>query len=195
MILYLFIIVGSMFLIALGVSIGYQTAYLETLGFTGLAVLIILCIDGLTATVARILPKKCADRTKKCFQVSAKEKKLYEKMKIRAWKELIPEIGHLTGFRKNKIDQPKNVEYLDRFLLECCYGEIGHCSSVFTGFLTLLFFPLTEIWIAIAIPVAIVSAILNVLPIFVLRYNAYKLEILRKSVLKKQERMENETLL
>lgn len=191
MILYLCTIVGSMFLIALGVSFGCQTSYLETLGFTGLAVLIILCIDGLTAAVARLLPKKCADRKKKCFQVSSKEKKIYEKMKIRAWKEYIPEIGHLTGFRKNKIDQPKNIEYLERYLLECCYGEIGHFSSMFTGFLTLLFFPLTEIWIAIAVPVAIVSAILNVLPIFVLRYNAYKLEILRKSVLKKQRNIEN----
>lgn len=180
-----------MFLIALGVALGYQTPYLETLGFTGLGVVIILCIDGLTATVARLLPKKCADRRKKCFRVSSKEKKFYEKIKIRAWKEYIPEIGHLTGFRKNKIDQPKNLAYLDRFLLECCYGEIGHFSSIFTGFLTLLFFPLTDLWVAIAIPVALVSAILNVFPIFVLRYNAYKLEILRKSVLKKQGNTEN----
>ena len=186
MILYLSIIIGGMFLIALGTSLGYQTRYLETLGFTALAIVIIISIDGLTATCARLLPKKCADRTKKCFQVSAKEKKFYEKLKIGAWKDWIPEIGHFTGFRKNKIDQPKNLEYLDRFLLECCYGEIGHSASVFSGFATLLFFPLTHTWVAISIPVSVVNAVLNVLPIFVLRYNAYKLEILRKSVLKKQ---------
>ncbi len=185
MILYIAIIVGGMFLIALGVSLSFQVGYLETLGFTALAILIIMLIDGIVASVARLLPAKFADRTKKCFIVSAKEKKAYEKMKIRRWKEWIPEIGHLTGFRKNKIEDPKSLEYLDRFLLECCYGEMGHFWSVILGFSVLLFFPLTHTWWALSLFVALVNGALNLLPIFVLRYNSYKLEILRKNLIKK----------
>ena len=186
MILYLSIIAVCMMLISAIVTMAYNVSFWSTLGITALAVVVVIIVDALIATVCRLLPKKCARHDGKLYTVSAKEKKFYEKLKIRAWKDWIPEIGHFTGFRKNKIDQPKNLEYLDRFLLECCYGEIGHSASVFSGFATLLFFPLTHTWEAISIPESVVNAVLNVLPIFVLRYNAYKLEILRKSVLKKQ---------
>lgn len=187
MILYLTVILGGMFLIAAAVALGFQTAYLQTLGFTALAILLIMLVDALVATCARLLPKTFADHTKKHFAVSKKEKKFYEKLKIRVWKDKIPEIGHFTGFRKNKIDEPKSIEYLDRFLLECCYGEIGHFWSVILGFFILLFFPLTHTWVALSIPVAVVNGVLNVLPICVLRYNSYKLEILRKSNVKRQK--------
>ena len=189
MILYLTVILSGMFLIAAAVALGFQIGYWETLGFTALAIGLIMILDAVVATVARLLPKKYADHTKKQFIVSVKEKKVYEKLKIRMWKDLIPEIGHFTGFRKNKIDDPKSVEYLDRFLLECCYGEIGHFWSAVLGFLILFFFPLTHTWVALSIPVAVVNGILNLLPICVLRYNSYKLEILRKSNLKRKNNM------
>lgn len=80
------------------------------------------------------------------------------------------------------------MEYLDRFLLETCYGELGHLFCVFFGFAILLLFPLTDIWFAIAVPVAVVNVFLNVPSIFILRYNSYKLEILRKSNVKKRAR-------
>ena len=78
------------------------------------------------------------------------------------------------------------MEYLDRFLLEICYGELGHFMSLPLGFLILLLFPISKLWLAISIPVAIVNLFLNLPSIFVLRYNSYKLVILRKSNLKKQ---------
>lgn len=166
----------------------YEANFLPVLGYTVLAVVAVIAVDALVSTVARLLPKKCAQHDKKIFTVSANEKKFYEKLKIRKWKDLVPEIGHFTGFRKNKIADPKSVEYLDRFLLEACYGEIGHFFSLFLGFLILLFFPLTHMWFAISIPVAIINIFLNLPSLFILRYNSYKLEILRKSNLKKQAR-------
>jgi hypothetical protein len=156
------------------------------LGFCALAVVLVIAVDGLTSTIARLLPKACANHEKRVFTVGAKEKKIYEKMKIRKWKDYVPEIGHFTGFRKNKIVDPKSVEYLDRFLLEICYGEIGHFYSLFTGFLILLLFPITKIWLAVSIPVAIINVFFNLPSFFILRYNSYKLAILRKNLLKKQ---------
>ncbi len=187
MILYLSIIIGGMFLIAFGVSLGYEENYLFTLGFTALAIVIIMLIDGVVASAALLLPKRCADHAKRIFTVSAEEKKFYEKLHIRRWKERIPSIEGFTGFRKDKVENPKSLEYIDRFLLECCYGELGHFGCMLLGFLTLLFFPFSNTWVALAIPVAIVNAFLHLLPIAVLRYNSYKLEILRKSILKKQK--------
>ncbi len=188
MILYLAIITVCALLIAWFASLSYGYAYGSTLGYTVLAVVLVILIDALVATVCRLLPQSCADESKKIYAVGAREKKFYEKLKIRLWKEKIPEIGHFTGFRKNKIADPKSVEYLNRFLLEACYGELGHFFSVFFGFLLLLLFPLTNAWFAISIPVSIVNALLNLPSLFVLRYNSYKLRVLRNSNLKKQAR-------
>ena len=157
-------------------------------GYTWLEIILVMLVDGLTATVCRLLPAKCANHEKKIFQVSAKEKKFYEKLKIRKWKDKVPEIGQFTGFRKNKLENPQSVEYVERFLLEACYGELGHFCSFFTSFLIVLLFPITKYWWAISLPVATIIALMNLPSFFILRYNSYKLEILRKSNLKKQAR-------
>ena len=189
MILYLTIIGACTLLIAAIVTLVSGLGFFYVLGMTALAVVIVILLDAIVATVSRLLPKKWARHDRKIFTVQAKEKKFYEKLKIRKWKDKVPEIGQFTGFRKNKIVDPKSVEYLDRFLLEACYGEIGHFFSVFFGFLILLLFPISKIWLSVSIPVAIVNAFLNLPSLFILRYNSYKLEILRKSNLKKQSRM------
>ena len=188
MILYLLIIFACSLVIAATVALCTGESFLLLLGLIAIGVVFEILVDGLVATIARLMPAKCADHTKKVYQVSAKEKKFYEKLKIRLWKDKIPEIGHFTGFRKNKIADPKSVEYVERFLMEACYGEVGHFYSLFLGFLILLLFPIHQTWLAISIPVAIVNLLLNLPTIFVLRYNCYKLEVLLASNLKKQER-------
>lgn len=193
MILYLVIIAIAVLAIAAVVSLAASTAFFPVLGWTALATATVILVDALTATICRLLPAKCANPEKKIFQVSAKEKKFYEKLKIRKWKDRVPEIGQFTGFRKNKVVDPKSVEYLERFLLEACYGEIGHIVSCITSYLILLLFPLYELWFAVAIPVATVSLLLNIPSFCILRYNSYKLRVLRDSNLKKQRRQQSAT--
>ena len=186
MILYLCIIAAAVLCIAAAVSLAASTAFFPVLGWTALATVLVMLVDAFTATACRLLPKKVANPEKKIFQVSAKEKKFYEKLKIRQWKDRVPEIGQFTGFRKNKLEDPKSIEYLDRFLLEICYGEIGHITSCVTSYLILLLFPLYRLWVAVALPVATVSLLMNLPSLFILRYNSYKLRVLRKSNLRKQ---------
>ncbi len=188
MILYFIIITIAVFGIAGGVALAASVNFFPVLGFTALAAVIVIAIDGLTAAVCRLLPKKCANHEKKIFYVSAKEKKFYEKLKIRKWKDKVPEIGQFTGFRKNKLEDPKSVEYLDRFLLETSYGEIGHFVSCLTSYLLILLFPIYSLWIPISISVATVSALLNIPSFMILRYNSYKLRVLREATLKKLRR-------
>ncbi len=185
--LYIVIIFCCVVLLSAILTLACSVDFLYALGFTALAVVIVVAIDALVATVSRLLPKACANHEKKVFTVSAKEKKFYEKLKIRKWKDKVPEIGQFTGFRKNKLGDPKSIEYLDRFLMEACYGEIGHFFSCIIGFLTLLFFPLSPIWFEISIPVSIINVFLNLPSLFILRYTCYKLGILRKNTLKKQK--------
>lgn len=188
MILYLLIIFGCSLIIAASVALWSGQNFILLFGLVAIGVVFEILVDGLVATIARLMPAKLADHTKKIYQVSAKEKKFYEKLKIRLWKDKIPEIGHFTGFRKNKLVDPQSVEYVERFLLESCYGELGHFFSLFLGFTVLLLYPLSDVWFALAIPVAIVNFFLNLPSLLVLRYNSYKLSVLRKSLLKKQQR-------
>ena len=188
MILYLSIIGVFVAIIASIVAPIYGVNFFYALGFAALAAVIVIIVDALVATICRLLPKKFANHEKNFYVTSAKEKKFYEKLKIRKWKDAVPEIGQFTGFRKNKIADPKSVEYLDRFLLEICYGELGHIMSIPFGFLILLLFPITKIWIAVSVPVAIINILMNLPSLFILRYNSYKLEVLRKSLLKKKQR-------
>lgn len=184
--LYIVIVSSAVLIISAIITLVTSESFFAVLGLTCLAVGIVLAINGLTATVCRLLPKKCANHEKRVFSVSAREKRFYEKLQIRNWKDKIPEIGQFTGFRKNKLADPKSLEYIDRFLLEICYGELGHIASVFTSFLLLLFGFISPLWIAIALPVSLISAIMNLPSLFILRYNYYKLKFLRKNLIKRQ---------
>ncbi|MBQ8884872.1 MAG: hypothetical protein IJY62_00640 [Clostridia bacterium] len=150
------------------------------------SVVLVILIDGVTAWLVNRLPEKPFDHKKKFFTVSAKEKKFYEKLGIRKWKDRIPELGALGGFRKDKVAEPTNNEYVGRFLLEICYGQFVHILSMISGFLVMLIF--MEFALTVGLPVAIVNLILNLPSICILRYNSYKLEVLYKSNEKKAAR-------
>ncbi len=177
---YIFIISFCAFLGSLIISLLSHTAFFSVLIKTALLIIAVIMVDGLTATICRLLPKKCANFESKIYRVEKREKQFYEKIYIKKWKEKVPEIGHFTGFRKNKILEPKNPKYIKRFLYEICYGELGHFVSVFSGFIILLCSFISPIFIAVGLLVSIVNAVLNVFPIMVLRYNSYKLYTLYK---------------
>lgn len=174
---------GSIFL-----SIIYQENFLFVFSIMALGVCLVIIIDGITAAIFRALPIKFANFEKSIFIVSKKEKNFYRKINIVKWKDKIPEIGHFTGFRKNKIVEPKNPEYIKRFLHEICYGEMGHFFSIFAGFLLMLipwFYPL---WFHVSLIISIVNGVLNLLPIFVLRHNSFTLLSIYKLLLSKKEK-------
>lgn len=148
-----------------------------------------IAVDGATAAICRAMPRGVADYTKKIFSVSKREKMFYERLRIRSWKGKIPEIGHLTGFRKNKIAEPRNPEYIKRFLYEICYGEIGHTISIFSGCLPILFAIAMPSYLAYGIYIAVVNAVLNLLPVIVLRYNGYYLTSMFKRLKAKEVRV------
>jgi glycosyl-4,4'-diaponeurosporenoate acyltransferase len=184
--LYIVVVLIAWLLISFFAWLALPYTYLEALYFTVCATAAVVAIDAFVATLSRLLPKKWLPEDGKAFVVNAKEKSFYEKLKIRKWKDKIPELGHFTGFRKNKLNDGKNPEYIKRFLLESRYGAVVHFCSCIFGFCILLPFSfLPAYWWAIALPVAIVNAFLNLPSLFILRYNSYKLTILYKSLQKK----------
>lgn len=164
------------------------------LGAVLINVVAVIAVDGLFAFLIRRLPEKWFGHERSFFQVSAKEKKFYEKLKIRKWKDKVPELGQFTNFHKNKVAEPRNNVYLERYMLEAAYGEVIHLAGCFLGFVIIFFYPL-KYWLCFGFPVAVINLIMNILPYFILRYNFYKMKVLYRSNERKQRRAaEKETL-
>ena len=164
------------------------------LGAVLINVVAVIAVDGLFAFFIRRLPEKWFGHERRFFQVSAKEKKFYEKLKIRKWKDKVPELGQFTNFHKNKVAEPRNNAYLERYMLEAAYGEVIHLAGCFLGFVIIFFYPL-KYWLCFGFPVAVINLIMNILPYFILRYNFYKMKVLYRSNERKQRRAaEKDTL-
>lgn len=152
-----------------------------------LLVIIEIIIDAIFATIVRwLMPKKFFSIDKKYFMASKKEMRFYEKIGIKKWKDKALELGAVTGFRKNKLYSPKDNEYVKRFIIETNYGITVHVYCIVFGFLIMLanlFYP----FLYVTLPIAIVNLVLNLLPIFILRYNLPKLHSLYKYNLRKQK--------
>ena len=181
MVLYLILIAVAIALIALlKMVLGSPASYLGTGGIV-LAVVVstvaVIALDGLGAFLIRRLPERWFTRGKKIFSVSKRECRLWKAIGVRKWKDIIPELGLFTGFRKNKVYDPQNNEYVARFLMESNYGVVIHVVNALTGPLILFLYPLA-VAPCIGVPVAAVNFVLCLLPVCALRYNTPKLEAL-----------------
>ena len=161
------------------------------------AVIASVLIDGLVAFIFRRFPKRWMDPNKKIFITSDKEMKFYEKIGVRKWKDKVPELGGFTSFHKDKLRDPWNIEYVERYMLEVCYGVVIHLFSPIFGFLVILldyrmYTGWSWMWLTIMIPVAIVNGILIVLPAFILKYNLPKLKMLWDINMKNKKKREEE---
>ena len=179
--IYLIIIVSAMAAVS-ALNIAFNPAHewyvyvLAVIGFTVLAV----AVDGVVAFVIRRMPEKYFDYRRRIFKTTEKSMKFYDMIGVKRWKDFVPELGMFTNFRKNKIRNPGDSQYLERYILEACYGIVIHYASVPTSFLLILFdFGMysgnSNLWLTVAVPVAIVNAILILLPAYILKYNLPKI--------------------
>ncbi len=196
MILYLVVIVLCM-IADIVLNIIFNTAKLgATPGTIVLSVVIttivVIAIDGVIAFLVHKLPKKAINPFHRIYKINKNERKIYEKLGVRKWKDIIPELGILCNFRKNKINEPTNKEYIFKYIEECIYGEVCHFLSMILGFLIIFIYPL-KFALYVGIPIAIVNVILNTMPTMALRYNRYKLMILYKRMEQSEARKNEST--
>lgn len=156
---------------ALNVLLGNSILFSFLSVFLG-AVFIFL-LDAFIAWVIHALPQEWFDCNKKIFVVNKKERKIYEKLKIKSWKDKVPEMGQLCNFKKNKIAS-LDTNYLNKFLTETCYAEIVHYGMLIIG-VCIFFVYSIENSFNIALPLFLINAILQIPPIMIQRYNRPKL--------------------
>lgn len=183
MVLYLIIIaIGVISVASLNIFLNplYHDKWWLYIIFTLALTIIVILIDALVALVIRKLPEKWFQKDYWFTRTSEKELKFYTFLGVQKWKDYIPELGSFTGFHKNKVVNPFDNEYIARFILEARYGIAIHLMSVPTSFLIILldwkmYLGQSNIWLTIALPIAVVNAVLIVLPAFILKYNLPRL--------------------
>lgn len=133
---------------------------------------VILVLGFFALTMRFVIPKKFWKVDNKLFRVTDKEIKFLNKIKIKSWKDKIPEMGWTAGFSKSKISS-LNKEYLEKFLYETRFAEAMHFTVAVLSFTVLFFFrPLDYYFV---FPILITNFILNILPCIVQRYNRHRL--------------------
>ena len=189
MVLYLIIVLISA--VTIGILNGIFNLSAFSAGVPQLIALIIagiifqVVVDGAFAIFGRLLPSSLFSPKSSFYNVPNFERKFYEFIKIRKWKDKVLELGCFTNFHKDKIEDPKSPEYVKRYIIEANYGVVIHFALLFLSFAVIFFFPL-KVWYCFALPVAIVSVFLNVLPLFILRYNLAKLNKLYSILIKRK---------
>ena len=184
--MYLSIISFAMLVIS-AINIIFNTA-----SWYSIIISVIVCtvlqfaLDGSIALIINKLPDKFFAVNNPLYKVSAAEKKLYKKLKVKNWKDKIWELGGLGGFSKKTLANPDSSEYIEKFIIECNKGVLTHRLSYPIGFLPMLFIK-NICALTIALPVAIVNLFLNILPTLALRYNTPKLKIMLERLKKNAE--------
>ncbi|MBQ7968803.1 MAG: hypothetical protein IJ292_03180 [Clostridia bacterium] len=182
-------VIGAAMLIFSAINIIFDTAV-----WYNVIIAVIVCtalqfaLDGLIAIIINKLPDKLFGVNNPLYNVTETEKKLYEKLKVRSWKDRVWELGGLGGFSKKNLTNPNSAEYIEKFIIECNKGVLTHRLSYPIGFLPMLFIP-NVCAFSIALPVAVVNLFLNILPTLVLRYNTPKLQSLLKRMRRKAARL------
>ena len=138
----------------------------------------IFVVDLIISAMIFITPDRWYKKENKLFKVGKWEKRFYEKIKIKSWKDIIP-IGagpFGIGFKKDKIYNKNDISYLNKFYAESCKAEVMHFLSLLSGLLTLTYLPMKYIFL-IVIPFTLINLFFQILPIFVQRYIRPKLLI------------------
>lgn len=154
----------------------------------------VIIIDGIFATLVRwALPKSWFSVDRKWFSATKKECRFYESIGIKKWKDKVLELGGFSGFHKDKLGDATSNEYVTRFIVEANYGILVHIACIVFGFAVIFVFPL-KFWLCFGVPVAFVNAVLNLLPLYILRYNLPKLHTLYKYNARRETKKQNQKI-
>lgn len=103
-------------------------------------------------------------------------------LKINRWKDFLPQHIGKDGFSKDHIDDI-SLEYIDEFIMETCRGEWNHSINCM---FTVVLFLINDFFIAILFMIFLFIG--NVPFIIIQRYNRFRLQKLRKTIIKVKKR-------
>lgn len=103
-------------------------------------------------------------------------------LKINKWKDLLPQHIGKDGFSKDHLDDV-SVAYLDEFIMETCRAEWNHTMNCLYAAVLFLINGLL-----MAIVLTFILFLLNLPFAVIQRYNRFRLQKLRSTIIRKAER-------
>ena len=159
-----------------------------------LSTIAVIVLDIIFATLVRwVLPKSWFTRDKKGFVPNKLECKFFDKLFIKKWKDKVLELGFATNFSKNKIAEPSNNAYIERYIVEANYGISVHLACMLCGFLVILIYP--SLWLMVGLPVNLINILLNFMSFAALRYNLPKLHKVYELNVRRANRNKKDTII
>ena len=153
-----------------------------------IVLLIIIAPTIISHFIEKIYPKHWHDRNKKIFKERPFEKKFFENIKIKKWKDKIPQMLNIKNIDEAKISTDvRDVEYLNFFVDETCRAELYHFGFILAGMVCWFFVP-NVLKIKFGIPILIFWTFFNMLSVLVQRYNRPRLLSLLNRASKKKEK-------
>lgn len=116
----------------------------------------------LVGSMVNLVMKNQADYTKKWYQVSTKEMKLYQKLKVKQWKNKMP------TYDKDTFDISKHS--WDEIIQATCQSELVHEINVVISFVPII----VSVWFGafwVFFITSILSALFDLLFVFMQRFN------------------------
>ncbi len=139
----------------------------------------LLLIDAIAALFTRYgIKESFFTNENKLFKIEKSNSFFYNLIRIRSWKDKVPETGkQLAGFSKKHVADKNDPKYVLKFISETCYAEFMHFLSAPLSYLTVipfaLFFPVCSVYVPLFM--GSVNFVLQIMPALVQRYNRPKL--------------------
>ncbi|HWK23816.1 MAG TPA: hypothetical protein VNS08_12365 [Ureibacillus sp.] len=132
---------------------------------------LILCFG--FAFLVRYFPKSFYEKNQWFFKEYRFEKKIYKRIQVDKWKDKLPEWGSVFKFEKKNLNQNLSISYINTFILETKYAEIGHLGMAILGFACILVNP--SDYAMMAIICSTINFIIQIPFCLIQRYNRPRL--------------------
>lgn len=140
----------------------------------------------LSFAIGQSLPRKWFDFDRFPYKDFSWEKggRIYEKVKVRAWKDRVPDMSRFVpGMVKKKAALARNSMSMERLIREMCVAEAVHMALIFAVSPVMAHF----VGGALGTVIAALYALGNLLFVIIQRYNRPRLrEILRRMEMRKR---------
>lgn len=167
-------------LLVLGVNLAFNFSW-TTVGDFFLVAAIVCLPAIIVAILVRIIPRGFYNPKNKLFAVRKNEDKLFEKLNVKKWKEKIPEAGKTGGFARDHLYDPRNPDYIKKYIIEGCIAEALHLLSIIWGVAALFLLP-KHLILPMGIPLSVFNFFIHIFPMLIQRY-------MRPRLLKTLERL------
>ncbi len=136
--------------------------------------LIVIILPSIIFTfLDKYFPKKWYSENNILFKERKIDKKIFEKIRIKKWKDNVPQFLKIKNISKtsDKID----CEYIEMFISETRRGEFIHLIDIIFGIIFALFLPL-KFFFRYTLPILCFWIFFNMLSIWIQRFNRPRLK-------------------